>query len=141
MGSFSLVPADVKSNARCVTTCRITSSTCRMALPCDTGNTGSARYTHATKMSSARKSHAGMPVACQSRLPLAQGKGRARVAATARIILASLAEWLRKRERESAPIVLAGVKSNARCVTRSSFFHLSFGASVRLLLGLSRKFF
>jgi hypothetical protein len=53
----------------------------RMALPCDTGNTGFAR-----------QSRAGMLVACQSWLPLALGKGRARDAAATRIILASLAE-------------------------------------------------
>ena len=40
---------------------------------------GSARYTHAAKMSSARNSQADMPVASQSWLPLALGKGRARV--------------------------------------------------------------
>ena len=80
---------------------------------------GSARYTHAARMPSARKSRAGMPVACQSWLPLALGKGRARDAVAARIILASLAEWLRKPDRESISLFLAGVISNARCVTRS----------------------
>ena len=90
-----------------------------MALPCDTGNPGSARYTHVAKMPSARKSRAGMPVACQSWLPLALGKGRARDSGTARIILALLADCLWNLERKSAPMVLAAVKSNARCVTRS----------------------
>ena len=81
-----------------------------MALPCDRGNTGSARYTHAAKITSARKSRADMLVACQSWLPLAQGEGRARDTVMARIIVASLAEWLKNLERESAPLVLPGAR-------------------------------
>jgi hypothetical protein len=84
--------------------------TCRMALPCDTGNTGSARYTHAAKITSARKSRAGMLIACQSWLPLAQGKRRARDAATARIIVVLLADWLKNLKRESVPLVLLGAR-------------------------------